>query len=111
MIFKRGKVLCFHKVDKICLGVLPHFIEKFPQFENLLFSSMDRIKSALGIVQLMFNYFAEVFLKALGTHLFMESKEKDASAINGFILVSLFVCGDDQLSLPIRLCFLMTLCI
>jgi len=58
-------------------------------------------KTALGIIQLWFIYFAASFLKALGIQFSREAKDKDATVIRAFPPVSLLVHGDDHPSWPI----------
>jgi len=53
-------------------------------------------KTALGIIQLGFNYFAASFYKALGVHFSREAKERDAPVVGAFTPVPLSVYRNDQ---------------
>ena len=61
--------MCVVEVDKTCVkvfGILPRFIKILLESEILVCSSTARMKSALGIIQLWFIYFAASFFKTLG---------------------------------------------
>jgi len=47
-------------------GILPRFLKNLLESENLGCSAMAGTKTALGIIQLWFNYFATSFFKTLG---------------------------------------------
>jgi len=47
-------------------GILPRFLKNWLESGNLVCNSTAGTKTALGIIQLWFNYLAESFLKALG---------------------------------------------
>jgi len=67
--FTRNSVVCFLQVDKTCVkvfGLLPRFLKNLLESEILVCSAMARMKTALGIIQLWFKYFAASFFKALG---------------------------------------------
>jgi len=62
-------------------------------------------KTALGIIQLWFNYFAASFYKALGVYFSLEAKERDAPVVGAFTPVPFSVYRDDQfanLSVPLQ---------
>jgi len=84
--------------------MIPKFLENLLE-SGILFCccATAATKTALGIIQLWFNYFAASFYKAL--HFSREAKERDAPVIGAFNLVSLSVYRDDQfanLSVPFQ---------
>jgi len=89
----------FPEVDKTCgyvFGRLPGFLEDWLESGNLLCSATAATKTALGVLQLCFNYFAFIFFNELGIHSSWEAKERDTPVVDAFNPVSLVVYGDDQ---------------
>jgi len=89
----------FSEVDKTCVyvfGMLPGFLEDWLEIGNLLCSATAATKTALGVLQLCFNYFALSCFNELGTHSSFEAKERDTPAVGAFTPVSLVVYGDDR---------------
>jgi len=69
----------FPEIDKTCLyvfGRLPGFLENWFGSGNLLCSATGATKTALGVLQLCFNYFALSFLNVLVIHSSWEAKKK-----------------------------------
>jgi len=97
--FTRKPVVCFLEVDKTSVyvfGMLPRFLEIFLESGNLVCSATAATKTASGIIQRWFNFFAASFYKTLGIHFSREAKEIDAHVVGVFTPVSLFVYGDDH---------------
>jgi len=68
-LFTRNPVTCYLEVDKTCVdvfGLLPRFLNNLLESENLVCSATAATTTALGIIQLWFNYFVASFFKALG---------------------------------------------
>ena len=68
-LFTRNPIVCFLEVNKACVdvfGILPRILKNLLENENLLCSATAGTKSALGIIQLWFNYFAASFFKVIG---------------------------------------------
>jgi len=61
-MLSRGRQTCVDVFD-----TLPIFLKNFLESENLVCSAMAGTKTALGIIQLWFNYFATSFFNALGS--------------------------------------------
>jgi len=64
-----NSAVCFLKVDKTCIkafGLLRKLLKNLPESEIWVCGAMARMKTALGIIQLWFIYFAASFFKALG---------------------------------------------
>jgi len=66
-------VICFLTVDKTCVDIfciLLKFLEDLLESENLVYMCHSQDETALGILELWFNYFAASFFKALGIYFF-----------------------------------------
>jgi len=86
-------------------GLFPRFLENLLESGILFCCAKAVTKTALGIIQLWFNYFATSLCKALGVHSFREAKERDTPVVGAFTPVSLSVHRDDQfanLSVPFQ---------
>ena len=67
--FHEEPVVCFLEVDKAYVDVfciLPRFLKNLLESENLVCSATAGMQTALGIIQLWFNYFTACFFKAVG---------------------------------------------
>jgi len=67
--FTSNAVVRFLEVDTACVDVfciLPRFLKNLLENENLVCIATAATKSALGIIQLWFNYFAASLFKAFG---------------------------------------------
>jgi len=64
--------------------MLPRFLEELLESGNLVCSATVATKTALGIIQLWFNYFATSFYKPLGIHFSREANEIDATVVGAF---------------------------
>jgi len=51
---------------KDVFSILPRFLKNMVESENLVCRATAETKTALGIIQFWFNYFAASFFKALG---------------------------------------------
>jgi len=63
-----NSVVCFLEVDKACVdvfGILPRFLKNLLESENSHCNATAWTKTALGIIQLWFSYFAASFFNAL----------------------------------------------
>ena len=58
-------------------GILPSYLENL-ESENIVRSSIARIKTALGMLKLWLSYFAGIFFKALGIRFSKEARKRDA---------------------------------
>ena len=94
--------------QNMCKCLWHRFLQNLLQSENLVFSATAGTKTALGIIQLSFNYFVASFFKALGIHFSRETKEGDAMVASVFSPVSFASCVSGwssrfaNLSLPFR---------
>jgi len=75
---------------------VPKISRKFVGEWNLFYCATTATKTALGIIQLWFDYFAASFFKALGVHFSREARERDAPVVGEFTPVSLSVYREDQ---------------
>jgi len=69
----------FIEVDKTCVyvfGMFPRFLENLLESGILFCCPADTTKTALGIIQLWFNYFAASFYKAIGARVSNVRKRK-----------------------------------
>jgi len=85
--------------------MFPRFLENLLESGILFCCAMAVTKTALGIIQLWFNYCEVSFCKALDVHFSREVKDRDASVVGAFTPVSLSVYRDDQfakLSVPFQ---------
>ena len=88
--------------DKTCLnffGMLPGFLENCWS-GNLFCSATAATKTALGIIQLWFNYF-----RGIMAYTFSRRLSRDAAVVDSFTPASLYVYWDDQfanLSVPFQ---------
>ena len=104
-LFTRNPVIYFPEVDKTCVyvfGRLPGFIENLLENGNLFCSATGATKTALGVLQLCFNYFALSFFNELGIHSSWEDEQRDTPVVGAFTPVSLVVYG--MIDLPIFRC-------
>jgi len=62
---------------------------------------MSRTKTALGVLQVIFNLFPASFLKLLGIYFSRKAKEKNPSVLVALLSVPRFVYGDVILSSPL----------
>jgi len=94
-LFTRNPVVCFLKVDKTTVD-----IENLLENVNLVCGATAGMYTALGIIQLWFNYFAASSFKALGIH-FSKEQERDAAVVGACSPVFLLVYGENHSTLPI----------
>jgi len=62
--------MCFLEIDKACVdvfGILPRFLKYLLESENVIYNATTGTKTALGIIQVWFNYFAASFSRHLAT--------------------------------------------
>jgi len=67
-LFNRNPAIYLTKVDKICVyvfGMFPGFLENLLESGNLFGSATAATKTALGIIQLWFNYFRDMLAHTL----------------------------------------------
>ena len=82
-------------------GIFPIFNKNVLESENLVCCATAGTKTALGILQLRFNYLATSFLKALGKLAYTFSESQMPWCLFACPPLSLLVYGDDHPSLPI----------
>jgi len=79
MLFTRNPAIYFPEVGKICVcvfGRLPGFIEILLESANLFCNAAGATKTALGALQLCFNFFALSFFKQIWHTLLLGGWEK-----------------------------------
>ena len=94
--------MSFLEVNNTCadvFGIIRRFLENFLENQDLVCSAAGGKKTALGILELWFNYFAEFFFKALRTLFVREAKERDAPVVRGNL--SYFLCMGSGMINPV----------